>query len=56
MPRKNVRPAARKRREKLKIRMGRGAKYDARARPLIANPRLGDGVLLAALAAHILND
>ncbi|PTX48704.1 hypothetical protein IQ03_02210 [Gemmobacter caeni] len=55
MPRKNARPAARKRQEKLNAKLAQKARFDAKARPILANPRHGDGVLLAALAAGIFN-
>ena len=38
MPRKKARPAARKIREKLKTKMDRRSKFEARARPIRANP------------------
>ncbi|WP_288997986.1 hypothetical protein [uncultured Gemmobacter sp.] len=55
MPRKNARPAARRRQEKLKAKLAQKARFDAKARPIRANPRLGDRVLLAAMAASIFN-
>lgn len=56
MPRKNARPAERKRREELKVKAEKLANFQRRARPILDRPRAGDGVLLAALAASVFHD
>lgn len=50
MPRKNPRPAERKRLAKLRQQLQQTANYQHRARPYLVNPRHGDNAILIALA------
>lgn len=54
MPRKNPRPAQKKRLAKLKERRENKALFDKKARPYNRDPHTGDGVVLAALAASLI--
>ena len=54
MPRKNARPAARKRRLKLKAKLTGKQLLIAKCRSFDLDPRLGDELIIAALASRYL--
>lgn len=53
MPRKNPRPAAKKRAAKIAAKAALKAAFKRRVAPILAQPRANDHMLLAALAAGL---
>lgn len=56
MPRKNARPAAKKKQLRLKAQLASQAWYDRKAAVYLTNPRAGDQRRLAALALSLLSE
>lgn len=56
MPRKNARPAAKKKLLRLKAQRAAEALYDRKAAVYLKNPRAGDQAHLAALALSLLSE
>lgn len=53
MPRKNPRPAAKKRAAKIAAKAALKTTFKRRAAPILAHPRANDRLILAALAADV---
>jgi len=53
MPRKNPRPAAKKRIAKIAVKAALKIAFKRRAAPILAQPRANDHLILAALAAGL---